>query len=97
MDALAMCILSKSEKYISCYSPKITIMISPKQSKPSSDKPIIRKELMKYVCTNCKYRFQRSLEHGYVRTCPYCGRNTVQKEQKLASIIKEVSRLEEDF
>ena len=71
--------------------------MNPKQSKPASDKPLLKKELMKYICINCKYRFQRSLDHGIVRTCPYCGRNTVQKEQRIDSIIKEVSRLQDDF
>lgn len=73
-------------------------MIDTKESKNSSNlmKPVIKKELIKYICLNCKYRFQRSLDHGIVRTCPYCGRNTVQKEPKLDTLLKQVSGFEED-
>lgn len=57
---------------------------SNKESKSKSEK------MVKYLCTNCKYKFSRK-ESQQVEKCPYCGKNTIVHDDQLSvdKIIKE--------
>lgn len=47
-------------------------------------------KMIRYLCTNCKYKFSRK-ESQHVEKCPYCGRTTIVHDDQLNAdkIIKE--------
>lgn len=49
-----------------------------------TDKAPVKEKMLKYVCTNCKYKFSRK-ESQHVEKCPYCGRNTVMIDNALGA------------
>jgi predicted Zn-ribbon and HTH transcriptional regulator len=47
--------------------------------------------LMKYICGNCKYRFEPKT--GKVpKTCPFCNSTAVSKEATTSDILDDLSR-----
>jgi len=44
---------------------------------------------MKFMCTNCNYRFN-SEEDQTKKKCPYCGEKNLIKEPDAEDLIKEV-------
>jgi len=48
--------------------------------------------MVKWVCINCNYRFNAENP----RDCPYCGRDSIEKEKGAAEILKEVERILKD-
>jgi DNA-directed RNA polymerase subunit RPC12/RpoP len=43
-----------------------------------------------YICLNCKFKFKTSQNP---KTCPYCDKRTIEKEQGAGDIVDEVSEL----
>jgi len=40
-----------------------------------------------FICKNCKYRFKSS---GEPKTCPYCDKESVEKEKSASEIVNEI-------
>lgn len=82
---------------VDCYkrnSPSKTMSISEaaaEQSPKLARKVVERTEpMMKYICTNCKYKFSRK-QSQEVSKCPYCGKNTIVLDNQLGAekLLKE--------
>ncbi len=43
-----------------------------------------------YVCTNCKYKFSSSKEAS---DCPYCGKDSVEKEKSASELLDDVDEM----
>jgi len=43
-----------------------------------------------FICTNCKFKFKSS---KIQRTCPYCGKNAVDKEKGANELIEEIENI----
>ena len=70
---------------------KKTISNSPSDAPLSKKNKTEHKEKMiKYICTNCKYKFSRK-ESQSVEKCPYCGRDSIMIDNALGAdkLIKE--------
>ncbi len=54
------------------------------------EKAPIKERMIKYICTNCKYKFSRK-ESQQVEKCPYCGKMTIIQDNALGAekILKE--------
>jgi DNA-directed RNA polymerase subunit RPC12/RpoP len=48
--------------------------------------------MVRYICRHCKFKCEvmRSSE------CPYCGRNTLEKEKSAEELLDEVERVLEE-
>ncbi|MEK6885622.1 MAG: hypothetical protein AABX17_01495 [Nanoarchaeota archaeon] len=46
-----------------------------------------------YICLNCKFKFKTSRSP---RTCPYCNKDSIEKEQGAGDLVDEVSELLKD-
>jgi len=46
-----------------------------------------------YICLNCKFKFKTSQSP---RTCPYCDKDAIEKEQGADDLVDEVSNLLEE-
>ena len=46
-----------------------------------------------YICLNCKFKFKTSQTP---RACPYCNKQTVEKERGAGDLVDEVSELLEE-
>jgi rRNA maturation endonuclease Nob1 len=44
---------------------------------------------MKYICKNCKYRFE-SKEEKKGKMCPYCGEKTVDFEPSAEDLLNDI-------
>jgi len=42
-----------------------------------------------HVCTSCNFRF----EARYLGDCPYCGRDTIEKDKSASELLDEVKKL----
>lgn len=49
-----------------------------KSAKTKSEK------MLRYICTNCKYKFSRK-ESQQVAKCPYCGKNSIVHDDQLGA------------
>jgi DNA-directed RNA polymerase subunit RPC12/RpoP len=61
------------------------------QSSKSVRKTVERTEpMIKYICTNCKYKFSRKQSQD-VSKCPYCGKNAIVVDNQLGAdkLLKE--------
>ena len=45
--------------------------------------------MAKWVCTGCNFRFEAEKE----KECPYCGRDTTQKEPTASELLEEVEQV----
>jgi len=45
--------------------------------------------MVKFVCKNCNYRFET--ENAF--DCPYCGKESIEKEQSAVELLDDVERL----
>lgn len=43
-----------------------------------------------FICAKCKFKFKTTKNNG---TCPYCGKNAVEKEKGVDELIDEVNGL----
>jgi len=43
-----------------------------------------------YICTHCKFRFNAEKPRG---DCPYCGRDSLEKEKSASELLDEVNKL----
>lgn len=43
-----------------------------------------------FICLNCNYNFKSKQSP---KTCPYCNKNTVEKEKSAEDIISEIENL----
>ena len=59
-----------------------------KAAKTAAPAPAKGKTLVGYVCSRCHYRFTRGPEIE-VRTCPYCSRDSVQRQKNTASMLND--------
>ena len=48
--------------------------------------------MVKWVCSGCNFRFESESPNE----CPYCGRDTLEKEPDAEELLDEVERLLED-
>ncbi|MFA5173799.1 MAG: hypothetical protein WC438_01310 [Candidatus Pacearchaeota archaeon] len=48
--------------------------------------------MVKWACTRCNYRF----ESVNPKDCPYCGRDSIEKEKTAEELIDEVKDLLKD-
>jgi len=42
-----------------------------------------------WICTNCNYKFNSKK----CSDCPYCGKESVEKEKNATELLKEVDKL----
>ncbi len=49
-------------------------------------------KMVKWICSGCDFRFESENPKG----CPYCGRDTLEKEPDASELLDEVERLLED-
>lgn len=54
--------------------------------KPAKSKGKVEKseKMIRYICTNCKYKFSRK-ESQSVEKCPYCSKNTIVHDDQLGA------------
>lgn len=45
--------------------------------------------MVKFLCKNCNYRF----ESESASDCPYCGKETIEKEKSAEELLEDVDRL----
>jgi DNA-directed RNA polymerase subunit RPC12/RpoP len=76
---------------VDCYkrnSPAKTMSIkeaAAEQTSQGTRKVVERKEpMMKYLCTNCKYKFSRK-QSQEVGKCPYCGKTSIVTDNQLGA------------
>ena len=88
------CAVAKVESKVKI--PAIRINENPK----NVEQPIMKaeqkkkpvEEIIKYVCTSCKYRFKLGKGSKISKNCPYCGKATVEVDNYDANqIIREAS------
>ena len=48
--------------------------------------------MVKFLCKNCSYRF----ESKSASDCPYCGKESVEKEKSAEEILDEVDSILQD-
>ncbi|GIU69444.1 MAG: hypothetical protein KatS3mg002_0680 [Candidatus Woesearchaeota archaeon] len=55
-------------------------------------------KMIKYICTNCKYKFSRK-ESQHVERCPYCGKQTILTDDQIDAdtLIKESASKKYDW
>ncbi len=46
-----------------------------------------------YICSTCRFKFKTSQNP---RSCPYCDKDTIEKEQGASDIVDEVADLLKD-
>ena len=44
--------------------------------------------MVKSICTNCRFRCDKE----NVSECPYCGKDTLEKEKSAEELLEEVDR-----
>ncbi|MFA7707797.1 MAG: hypothetical protein WCX73_02500 [Candidatus Pacearchaeota archaeon] len=45
--------------------------------------------MVKFVCKHCKFRF----EAADAFDCPYCGRETIEKEKSAGELLEDVDKI----
>ena len=45
--------------------------------------------MVKFICTNCNYKF----ESENPSDCPYCGKDSLEKDKSAEELLEEVGRL----
>ena len=48
--------------------------------------------MVKFLCKNCNYRFES--ERAF--DCPYCGKESIEKEKSAVELLEEVDRILQD-
>jgi len=49
--------------------------------------------MIKFVCQDCNYKFEAKENP---KTCPYCGKNSVEGEKTASDLLTEVSKTLEE-
>ncbi len=73
--------LAKAESFFGSKKPATNTAFH-SDAKPAA-KPVNEK-LIKYICTNCKYKFERK-ESRHVDKCPYCGKTNIMLDNALGA------------
>jgi len=45
--------------------------------------------MVKFLCKNCNYRFESEKAFD----CPYCGKESIEKEKSAGELLEEVDRI----
>lgn len=45
--------------------------------------------MVKFLCKNCNYKFES--ENAF--DCPYCGKESIEKEKSAGELLEDVDRL----
>ncbi|HYD03878.1 MAG TPA: hypothetical protein VEC16_06300 [Alphaproteobacteria bacterium] len=74
---------------IDCYkknNSSRTVSISEAAAEVSrpAKKPVSNERMIKYICTGCKYKFQKK-ESVPVNKCPYCGKTSIVQDNELGA------------
>ena len=71
---------------LECYNKSAGVksavsVLAPEPKRTKVDKT---EKLVKFICTNCKYKFSRKASQQ-VEKCPYCGKNTIVHDDQLGA------------